>query len=478
VSITAEPASKDERPTGGLAGPIVVLLLVALGGIYALSSLSRATRSLKHTDEVRVAVGRLRATLIDAETGARGYLVTGNRIFLEPYERARRDWPSQIEDLRSLTSDNGAQQARLAELERLFNERMALLERLELPEAPAPGATASSRTMVEGKRKMDAARGVIDEMEVEEVRLDGLRQREAEHRWQGTIALFVATVLVFSVVAGLIWRQRSKAEARRRDAEQARAVVAERARVEAAGRRTAEEAAHFAEMFVGMLGHDLRNPLNAVIMSARLLRKKGTLDPRALERILSSSQRMSNMVSQLLDLTRSRIAGGIPIEQAEVDLAATVAEVVDEHRRTHPDRQLLWEGASGARAWGDHSRLAQVVSNLLGNALEHGDPRRPVTIALVAENGHLELTVHNDGPPIAPELLPIVFDPFRGNTARSNRSQGLGLGLFIAERIVVAHGGRIEVDSTAAAGTTFKVTVPGLAVPRPTLAHPDGHLVA
>jgi signal transduction histidine kinase len=463
---------------GGLVGPIVVLLLAALGGIYALSSLSRASRMVKHTDEVRVAVARLRSTLIDAETGARGYLVTGDRTFLEPYDRARRDWPSDLQGLRSLTSDNPAQQARLAELERLIKERVALLARLELPEAPTPRAPALLGTMLEGKQTMDAARGVIDEMEVAEVRLDGVRQREAERRWQGTVALFVAIVLVFSLVAGLIWRQRSRADAERRRAERAREIAALRLRAEAEGRRAAEENALFAEMFVGMLGHDLRNPLNAVIMSARLLGKKGTLDPRALARIISSSQRMSNMVSQLLDLTRSRIAGGIPLEQAEVDVASTVAEVVDEHRRTNPDRQIRWEGTAPARAWGDQARLAQVVSNLLGNALEHGDPARPVTVQLSGDAGYLELVVHNDGPPIAPELLPILFDPFRSKTARSNRSRGLGLGLFIAERIVVAHGGRIEVSSTTATGTTFTVTLPALTVGREALTHPDGHLVA
>jgi signal transduction histidine kinase len=477
VSVTAEPASKHDRPTGGLAGAIVVMLLAALGGIYALSSLSRADRRVKHTDEVRVAVARLRSTLIDAETGARGYMVTADRSFLEPYARARRDWPAQLEGLRALTSDNLAQQARLAELEHLIKERMALLARLELPEAPAPRAPALQRTMLEGKQTMDAARSVIDEMEVEEVRLDGIRQREAEHRWLGTIAVFLAVVVVFAAVAGRIWRQRSRANVERLRAERAREIAALRLRAEAEGRRAAEENALFAEMFVGMLGHDLRNPLNAVLMSARLLGKKGTLDPRALERIISSSQRMSNMVSQLLDLTRSRIAGGIPLEQAEVDVASTVAEVVDEYRRTNPDRQIRWQRTAPASASGDQARLAQVISNLLGNALEHGDPARPVTVQLTGDAGRLELVVHNDGPPIAPELLPIIFDPFRSKTARSNRSQGLGLGLFIAERIVVAHGGRIDVSSTSASGTTFTVTLPTLTAGRE-LAHPDGHLVA
>jgi signal transduction histidine kinase/CHASE3 domain sensor protein len=247
-----------------------------------------------------------------------------------------------------------------------------------------------------------------------------------------------------------------------REVENARAAITAQLAREERRRADAEEQSRFAETFVGILGHDLRNPLNAITMTARLLRRiaKAPNELNAVERVQSSAQRMSNMVGQLLDLTRSRIAGGISIDRQPVDLCAVVSEVVDELRRAYPGREIAWTGGAGARLNADRDRLAQVFSNLIGNAVEHGDPARPVTVTLRTAGNAIEVAVHNDGAPVAPELLPYLFEPFRRTMARSQGSKGLGLGLYITEQIVRAHGGRVEVSSTAAEGTTFSVVVP------------------
>jgi len=247
-----------------------------------------------------------------------------------------------------------------------------------------------------------------------------------------------------------------------REIETARAAIAGQLVNEERRRLEAEEQTRFAETFVGMLGHDLRNPLNAIVMTTRLLRRMATApnEVNAVDRVLSSAQRMSSMVGQLLDLTRSRIAGGITIDKAPVDVSGLVAEVVDELRRAYPSRQIDWTGGAGLHAAGDRDRLAQVFSNLVGNALEHGDPARPVTIELRTEGNDVTLAVHNHGPAIPPEFLKFLFEPFRRTVVRSERSKGLGLGLYITEQIIRAHGGRVEVTSTAEHGTTFSVTVP------------------
>jgi signal transduction histidine kinase/CHASE3 domain sensor protein len=244
-----------------------------------------------------------------------------------------------------------------------------------------------------------------------------------------------------------------------REIQAARAATTDRLVEEEERRAYAEERTRFAETFVGMLGHDLRNPLNAITITARLLLRTASeaRERTAVERILSSAGRMSNMVTQLLDLTRSRLAGGIPIQKTLVDLGALVSEVVDEHRRGTPGREIVWSAPAGVDVSADRDRLAQVISNLLGNALEHGDAARPVVVTLAAD-ADVALTVHNEGPPIAADVMPVLFQPFR--QTRGERSRGLGLGLFITEQIVLAHGGRVEVRSMPEEGTTFAVHLP------------------
>jgi PAS domain S-box-containing protein len=244
-----------------------------------------------------------------------------------------------------------------------------------------------------------------------------------------------------------------------REIQAARAATVDRLAEEEERRAYAEERTRFAETFVGMLGHDLRNPLNAIMITAKLLlRTAGDgRDKTAVERILSSSARMSNMVTQLLDLTRSRLAGGISIQKAPVDLGALVSEVVDEHRRGAPGREVVWTAPPDVQVSADRDRMAQVISNLLGNALEHGDATKPVLVTLAADTD-VALTVHNEGPAIPAEIMPVLFQPFR--QTRGERSRGLGLGLFITQQIVLAHGGRVEVSSTDPRGTTFVVHLP------------------
>jgi signal transduction histidine kinase/CHASE3 domain sensor protein len=239
-----------------------------------------------------------------------------------------------------------------------------------------------------------------------------------------------------------------------------RGLLADQLAEETKRRQEAETASRFAERFVGILGHDLRNPLNAISMTARLLARKGTDDPKAVGRIVTSADRMSNMVAQLLDLTRSRLAGGITVERLPIRLGSVIAEVLDELRRSYPSRDIRFEQRDGDAALADQDRFAQVVSNLVGNAVEHGDAAEPVRVILAVADEWLILTVHNTGAPIPPDMLPIIFDPFARTTVRGNLARGLGLGLFISQQIVLAHGGAIDVTSTAAEGTLFRVRLP------------------
>jgi signal transduction histidine kinase len=223
----------------------------------------------------------------------------------------------------------------------------------------------------------------------------------------------------------------------------------------------------FAEQFMGILGHDLRNPLQAITMATAVLVEQGQLgenEAKRVQQIASSSRRMARMVEQLLDVTRARLGGGIAVERTRSDLVKSVTSVLDELSAAHPSLELRRSLPSELMGDWDRDRLEQVVSNLVGNAIQHGDPARPVTVTLSVGNGDrgpVVLEVHNHGLPIPEAGLEELFAPWsRGAEDAPRRTNGLGLGLFITREIVAAHGGTVGVRSSAEEGTRFVVTLP------------------
>jgi signal transduction histidine kinase len=218
--------------------------------------------------------------------------------------------------------------------------------------------------------------------------------------------------------------------------------------------------ARFREEFIGVVGHDLRNPLSAIQTGARLLAQRAGLDDRdraVAERVVGSADRMGRMIDQLLDFARGRLGGGIPLRRTLVDLQALCNEVVEEARAAHR-RTISIETHGAPRGHWDADRLAQVVSNLVSNACQHSPEGTPVRVTLRDEQSHAVIAVNNVSDQIPAEDLPGMFEPFR--RGRRPESAGLGLGLYIVERIVNAHGGSITVASTPEDGTTFEVRLP------------------
>jgi PAS domain S-box-containing protein len=220
--------------------------------------------------------------------------------------------------------------------------------------------------------------------------------------------------------------------------------------------------AHFSEVIAAVLAHDLRNPLGAIDMAAQLLRRRGVGDEleRPVGRILDSAARMSRMIDQLLDLTRIRLGGGLPLRHATVDLAALCRGVIDEIETGQGAGNVELEARGETVGRWDGDRLAQLLGNLVGNATAHREGTAPVRVIVDGSRGdELTVSVGNHGV-IPPEVLEHIFEPFRRGAPRGERASGLGLGLYISREVVAAHGGSISVTSNQHHGTTFVVTLP------------------
>jgi signal transduction histidine kinase len=225
-----------------------------------------------------------------------------------------------------------------------------------------------------------------------------------------------------------------------------------------------EEALRYNEVFLAVLAHDLRNPLGAILSSAEMIRKNcGEERARGhAERVARSAARMERLIEQLIDVARARNGGGVPVQPVPSDLRELLARAVQEIEAAAGDRapSVALEGDPSG-CW-DADRLMQVLSNLLGNAVRHGDPGQPVTVR-VDGTGEDEVlvSIHNGGA-IPPDLLPHIFEPFRsGASGRARRTKGgLGLGLYIARLMTEAHGGTLRARSSAEGGTTFEVRLP------------------
>jgi signal transduction histidine kinase len=221
------------------------------------------------------------------------------------------------------------------------------------------------------------------------------------------------------------------------------------------------------ELFLATLGHDLRNPLSAISMSAELLSYVADDRAEVAERaatISKSAKVMERMIHDLLDYTRTRLGAGIPVQPAPMNLAALGRELIAEFGAAYPDREIALRTVGDMNGLWDYDRVRQALSNLLSNSVQHGSPDSPVTLSIRGEESNVVIELHNGGDPIPPGVLPLIFDPLiRGSRdeAPTSKSRGsLGLGLYIAQEVAQSHNGRIDVTSTAETGTSFTVRMP------------------
>jgi signal transduction histidine kinase len=226
------------------------------------------------------------------------------------------------------------------------------------------------------------------------------------------------------------------------------------------------------EMFIAILGHDLRTPLSAVIMGSQFMLDTGGLPEAHLTlttRIGRSARRMERMVADLLDFTRGRLGAGVPIARAEMDLATVIRHAVEEMSVAEPQAAVQFTATGEMRGMWDAARIGQVVTNLLSNAVQHGAPGTLISVTAQGEAADVVLRIHNYGPPIPASDLRMLFSPFKrfqSDTPARADVTSLGLGLYIVDRIIDSHGGTIDVRSSAEAGTLFTIRLPRQVAPQ------------
>jgi signal transduction histidine kinase len=229
------------------------------------------------------------------------------------------------------------------------------------------------------------------------------------------------------------------------------------------------------DMFLGVLGHDLRGPLSTVALCNKLLAKAGLTDSQRLKASQNTDRaikEMNRLIVDLLDYTSSRLGAGIPIEPGPCDVGSVCQDALESAQASHPEQSFELRRSGDLNAEADAAKLGQALGNLLMNAVQHGDRSQPICLSAVGESAFIVLQVCNQGAPIPTDALPRIFEPltrFASPEESDDRAQtSMGLGLFIVREIVNGHLGDISVESSAERGTVFSIRLPRVAARSPT----------
>jgi signal transduction histidine kinase len=439
-------------------GAFLVLAGDALLACFNIGIITENEEQVGRTYELIAAVEKTLTLLEEAETGERGYVITGQRSFLRPYTYAVAHLDAQLERLKELAADNPHQIERIAALQEHVNAELAELQKTIALREPAGFEAAQAEELSgRGQQAMDAIRSVIADIENEET--ERLHERQAESRasWRRTIWTFVlSTLLGLALLALTCWLVHRDAAQRKRAAD------------------AAAQALRLKDEFLATLGHELRNPLVPLTSGLAVLKKPDSPAPLR-QQMLGMMERqlrlLVRMVDDLLDVSRIT-RGQVSIHPELVKLADVVAHAVETiapQMEARSQKLTLALPRQAVHLYADPARLVQVITNLLANSVKFTPPGGHIWLSAKQEPKAVTLRVRDNGAGIRPDLLPFVFDMFRQGDRTLARSEGgLGIGLTLVRRIVELHGGTVTAHSDGIdRGAEFVVRLPvrGAAAP-------------
>ncbi|HEX8536215.1 MAG TPA: CHASE3 domain-containing protein [Cystobacter sp.] len=450
--------------------PVGLLLLLAGILLWTVGNLIQAQERARHSQESLTRLERVRQLLIDRETGVRGYLLTGEPVFLEPYQSAGQRLPSEVEALEQRLAGEPEQRAWMEELRGRWRDWETGADE-ELALFRARGDWLSLARSGRGKVRMDAIRATLDAISAQTRQSATLQGLEAERA--GWTVLVVGGLWTLAVGVLLAWFSRRQLIrlAREYDASlaqvhaQADALRASELRLESrVAQRTLELTAANKELesFSYSVSHDLRSPLRAIDGFAQaLLEDDGPrLSPegqRLLSRLQAATMRMGQLIDDLLQLSRVTRA---ELQREPVDLSALATSVLQELRQREPGRDVTWSIQPGLLARGDPRLLRVLLENLLGNAWKFTSKRSGAHIEFFSETveGVPQYVVRDNGVGFDMAYASKLFSPFQ-RMHKPADFPGTGIGLATVQRIVHRHGGDISAQATRGAGATFRFTL-------------------
>jgi signal transduction histidine kinase len=457
----------------GFGAGLAILILV---GVLSYESLIRTAEDrvwVTHTHLALEKVDAVLADLLDAETGQRGYILTGDPSYLVPYTDSLSRINRDVKELRELTADNPVQQHSLDRLEKLIAARLAgLQDRIELRTREGLAAGAKEVQQGRGKKDMDQIRTVISEMGMEETRLLKLRSDEANAGSRitrieivGGEILAVALLCLAGFVAGKEMDQRKRAEEKIRDLNVGlERRVAERTAELAERARDLARSNSDLQQFAYVASHDLQEPLRMVASFTQLLaqRYKDKLDDDARDFInyaVDGATRMQTLISDLLNYSRVGTQGKSLVPTDSEALFRRVLESI-KYSVEESGTEIVHDPLPTLLA--DPQQLGQLFQNLLTNAIKFRGKDTPrIHVSAVRDSGDWKISVRDNGIGIAQEHSDRIFVIFQRLHTKTEYP-GTGIGLAICKKIVERHGGRIWIEPSPGGGTTFCFTIPAI----------------